>query len=208
MMLRHIVALIFVPGFLSGCASGGLRVSSNPEQADVVVIRENGTAEKVGQTPLQIDERQISGSGKYITIVISKEGHQSESFVVPMAATGSLIQVNTKLREVTLPPICLNQSVAIDKISRGIADVQALIKQRNLAEAQGKINSLLTEYSNVSVLYDLLGNVHYMNRNLDAALASYQKSLNIDPTNADTQRMAKKLSEIVGVRKSDGRGGN
>jgi len=193
---------------LTACASGSLRVSSSPEQADVSVIRENGNPEKVGQTPLQIDERQLAGRGKYITIVISKDGYHTERFVVPTAMTGTYLQMNAKLKEVELPATCQNQSAAIDKISRGIADVQALIRSRQLNEAQSKINSLLNDYSNVGVLYDLLGNIHYMNRNLELALTAYQKSLNIDPTNADTQRMVKKLSEIVGVRRSDSRGGN
>lgn len=201
MVKRFLPLMAFISVGISACAGGSLRVSSSPEQAEVFLTREGEAPMKLGQTPLYIEETQMSGSRSgYVTISVKKEGYQAESIVVPVAATRTRIEVSSKLTEIVLPQQCLNQSAALDKLSRGIADVQSLIKSRNLESAQNRINNLLNEYPSIPVLYDLMGNVHYINRNLEAALGSYQKSLTLDPTNMDTQRMVNKLRDIVGSR--------
>ncbi len=186
---------------IAGCASSDLKVTSTPDKADVYLSYDGEQPEKVGQTPLRLDERLArTGRGRYAKVEIRKEGFKPESVMVPLASLKSAVEITTKLEESKLPEQCTNQTAAVEKISRGIAESQSMVKQGNLLGAQGRLSALINEFPNVTVLHDLLGNVHYIGKNLDSALKSYERSLNIDPTNADTQRMAGKIREILGRR--------
>jgi predicted Zn-dependent protease len=96
---------------------------------------------------------------------------------------------------------------AIEKISRGVAQVQSMMQSSRLVEAQGQLSMLISDFPDVSVLHDLMGNVHYINKNLEMAYASYRKSLDLNPTNVDTQRMVSKIQGIIGIRMPAAGGG-
>ena len=194
---------------LMGCASADLKVSTTPDQADVYLAYEGEQPVKVGATPLRLEER-INGSnrGRYVTLSIKKDGYKTESVLIPLNPLKSKIDVSLRLEEAKLPEQCQNQTAAVEKISKGIADSQSLVKSGNLSAAQARLSALINEYPNVTVLHDLLGNVYYLGKNLEAALASYQRSLNLDATNADTQRMVNKIREILGQRLPSSKGGN
>lgn len=203
-MLRntHLIAIVCLmvlaaSGFV-GCASGSLRVVSTPPQADVYVAYDDGPANKIGQTPLSLDDRAIDFKrGKYINLTIKKDGYLSDSMIVPSSMLPSALDISSRLEETKLPNICSNQSASVERIARGIASAQSLMNRNNVEEARGKLSGLINEFPDVSVLHDLMGNVHYVSKNLDGALSSYQRSLNIDPTNSDTQRMVTKLRQIL-----------
>lgn len=201
MKLNSHIVVLFTAMFLVGCASGDLKVQSTPEQADVFLSYDGEQPEKIGQTPLRLDQRlSTSNRARYAKIEIRKDGYKTESVLIPLNSVKSTVEISTRLDEARLPEQCQNQTAAVEKISKGIADSQSMVKSGNLQGALARLTALINEYPNITVLHDLLGNVHYISKNLDAALTSYQRSLNLDPTNADTQRMVNKIREITGQR--------
>ena len=193
-----ISACIFI---ITGCASGSLRVNSTPDKAEVFVAYEGEQPNKIGETPLNVDSRVISENrGRYINLTIKKEGFQQESILVPTGVMKASLDLSSKLDEHKLPQQCLDQTASVEKIARGIASVQSLMNRSGYDEARLKLSNLISEFPGVSVLHDLMGNVNYVTKNLDAALASYQRSLGIDPNNVDTQRMVNKIKSIVDIR--------
>lgn len=206
---KHIFyVLLCVMGLTTGCAVGTLRVNSTPDKADVYVAYEGEQPTKVGETPLNLDGRLINENrGKYITVSIKKEGFQPENVIIPNSAMKSSIDMSSRLAENKLPLQCQDQMASIEKISRGVAQVQSMLQSSRLVEAQGQLSMLITDFPDVSVLHDLMGNVHYINKNLEMAYASYRKSLELNPTNVDTQRMVSKIQGIIGIRMPAQQGG-
>lgn len=191
-----------------GCAAGALRVNSSPEKAEVFVTYEGEQPNKIGETPLNLDSRVIDENrGKYLTVSIKKEGYQTESVIVPNTVMSSTFDMSSRLEEYKLPLQCQDQTASIEKISRGVAQAQSMMQTSRLVEAQGQLSMLITDFPNVSVLHDLMGNVHYMNKNLEMAYASYRKSLELNPANVDTQRMVTKIQGIIGIRVPASSGG-
>jgi hypothetical protein len=191
-----------------GCANGALRVNSTPEKAEVYIAYEGEQPSKVGETPLNLDGRLINENrGKYLTVSIKKEGYQPENVIIPNSVMKSSVDMSSRLAENKLPLQCQDQMAAIEKISRGVAQVQSMLQGSRLVEAQGQLSMLITDFPDVSVLHDLMGNVHYINKNLEMAYASYRKSLELNPTNVDTQRMVGKIQGIIGIRMPASSGG-
>lgn len=208
MVLRTLFVGAFF-GFTLGCASGGLRVNSTPEKAEVFLAYEGEQPNKIGETPLKLDSHMIQENrGRYMTISVKKDGFQTETAVVPNGMMKSEIEMSSYLQEYKLPLQCQDQTAAIERISRGVAQAQSLLQTNRLVEAQGQLSMLLADFPNVSVLHDLIGNVHYINKNLEMAYASYKKSLELNPSNVDTQRMVSKIQGIIGIRSPASSGGN
>lgn len=186
---------------INACAIGTMRISSSPDKAEVFVTYEGGQPQKLGDTPLSLDSRLLEDKrGKFLTVSLKKDGYRTESIILPTSMIQSSVTVSTKLDEFKLPLACQDSSMAVDKIAKGIASSQSLIKANRLMDAEQKVSLLINEYPNVSVLHDLLGNIQYMNKNLAGALKAYDKSLELEPNNLDTQRIRNKLRTIVGDR--------
>jgi tetratricopeptide (TPR) repeat protein len=185
-----------------------VRVSTVPEAADVYVGYDGGQPAKVGQTPLKLESDLISQrKGRFVTLTLKKEGFQTETVILPTSQFGADLSVTSKLDEYKLSMQCHDQNTAIQKVSRGTASVQYLIKAGRFTEALGQIDVLLSEFPGVSVLFDLKGNVLYLSKDLSGALAAYDKSVELDPTNTDTQRIRAKIRGILGDRAPVSRGG-
>ncbi|MCB0351608.1 MAG: hypothetical protein KDD38_10520, partial [Bdellovibrionales bacterium] len=127
--------------------------------------------------------------------------------IVPNSTMKSTVDMSSRLQEFKMPLQCTEQTASIEKISRGVAQAQSLMQSSRLVEAQGQLSMLITDFPNISVLHDLMGNVHYMNKNLEMAYASYRRSLDLNPSNVDTQRMVSKIQGIIGIRVPASSGG-
>jgi predicted negative regulator of RcsB-dependent stress response len=76
-----------------------------------------------------------------------------------------------------------------------VAQVQSLIQRKELDQGLSTVNTLLSSYPNISTLYDLQGNIYYLRKDIDRALASYKRANAITP-NSETNRMISKLQEL------------
>lgn len=193
---------------LSGCSVGMLNVQSTPEGAEVYLVHEGQQPVKIGTTPLNISSQQVnSQSGKNVQLKIKKEGFGAESFLIPKSTFNSSISVSAQLNEVKLPLACTQGNEVVDKVARSVAHAQNLIHRKRYEQALQALNNLMIENPNSSVIYDLLGNVHYLNKNLSAALDAYENSLRINPQSLETKRMVNKLRTIT-TNRAPASGGN
>lgn len=163
-----------------------------------MVAVQGQTPRKLGVTPYTISSQDQGDKSSALQLTVSKDGFAGESIWLPPSATGRSGTLFVKLDQGKLPAACQNQEAALEKVGRGVAEIQYQIKQKNLEGAERMINQLTSEYQNVSVLFDLLGNVYYLRKDIDRALTAYRRSLAIAPNNSETGRMIKKLEELRG----------
>ena len=185
-------ALLSSQLLLVGCASNQLMVESTPDGADVFIFGPNNTKQKVGKTPISITNSNAPSLFKETTqVTIQKEGYKSESFLVPPASTTATGRISAQLNQI-------ESATTTNEVSEGVAQVLRMISKKNYAEAERSLNTYTLKFSTVPIFWDLLGNVHYLQKNLDRALNSYQTSLNLNPQNAETQKMIAKIKSMRG----------
>lgn len=190
---------------LTGCAGAGVRLYSQPEKAEVYQVRKGQAPVKVGETPMNLDVRDLAvAEGEGLTLRLTKEGHLPETLILPKSVAGSSINVHAILQAVETNRACEDQSVALRVVSDGVAKAQTLMTQRRYDEAEQGLHHLSLQYPAVSVLFDLLGNVYYLKKDLRKSFESYKQSQRIWPNNIETNRMIQKLEPIVGTRSPSG----
>lgn len=196
--LKHVLFMTAIA--VCGCVSNSrLRVQSNPDGADIYLTAQNRTPQKVGKTPMELDPSQHQDLFKEsVQIQVVKEGFSPQGVLVPRLALGGGGHVQFNLAETALPKVCQVQEQSYNDIARGVAEASALIQRRRLPEALSLVQNLTVKYDTISSLYDLQGNIYYLQKDLNRALEAYQRSNNLTPNVPATLRMIDRLHELQG----------
>ncbi len=195
--LKNILASLVL--LIGGCATSSLKVTSLPEGADVTVLSRDRAPVKIGKTPLEIESRTFPELFQdSVQVQVTKDGHTPLSVIVPRLPMGGVGRINLNLQEAELPKVCQNQSDSINLLAKGIADSASLVQRKKMDEAIRLLEDLSSKFGTVPVVHDLLGNVYYLQRNMDRALESYRRSNKLNPNNIDTIRMIERIEQMQG----------
>lgn len=181
-----------------GCSSASVRVDSEPAGADVALSISGQPARLLGKTPYTADAAMLNNS-ESAQIVVTKPGFKTESILIPPTTFAKSSAVFVKLEANPDAPSCTVQEEALQRVGRGVAEAQAAIRMKNYDQAETLLKSLASQYTTLAVLQDLVGNVYYLKRDFDRALAAYRRSNELSPNNPETVRMIKKLEELKGA---------
>ena len=82
----------------------------------------------------------------------------------------------------------------LEKVATKVAEALMKIQKKKLREAESLLMRLVDEFPNISVVYDLLGNVYYMMGDRVAAKAQYLKADSINPNNFERKQVIQRLN--------------
>jgi len=198
--------------FAQACASGGARfeVKSTPEGAEVALVRPGGAGTlSLGKTPLLLNPEQIPDvGGKLMTLQLKKDGFQTENIILPEGSVGGLALLTFQMRESNVSTATGKAGEAAqNELARGIAQIHRQVSRKNYDDAIRTLDSLLARHPRIATLYDLLGGIHYLRKDSGRALDAFKRSLDLDPSNAETSRLVEKLRSFQGRMPSEGESG-
>lgn len=185
------------------CSVATIRVESQPEGADVFANINGQSSRKIGQTPLNLVESTLSIGDQPFQLVVSKEGFQTENILVPSTAFSRTTLLQMKLKEISSSNKVMNDQM-LQKVASQTALAQSLMKSKEYEQAEQSLVAMIAHYPGVATFHELLGNIHYLRRDLSKALTSYRKAYELNPSNIDTQRMINKIEDIRGERTPSG----
>lgn len=194
--MNKVIFLLFIIFCLVGCSNGVVNIKTDPPDANIFVQTSGGGKIKLGQSPLNISSIQAGIDGKNSSISIEKDGYFSESFIVPASSYAKNVSISTRLKRQELPVSCSIKQEELESLTSGIARTMLLLQSRSLDEAFSVVEKLMVDFPGVSVIYDLAGNINYLQGNTSKALDYYKKSQSIFPGKSETNRMIKKLESI------------
>ncbi len=177
----------------AACASSNIRVESYPDQAEVYLTYENQNREKVGKTPLVLNDSTHPALFRYpVHLSVEKEGYQSSSVLIPASTVSMNARVSAQLQS-------KDSQTQTKDASEAVARILQLIYRKDYLQAERLLESYLSRYSSVPVFWDLQGNVFYLEKKLDQALVSYETSLRLNPQNGEAAKMIEKIKSIRGL---------
>jgi TolA-binding protein len=198
--VRHIklILLLFCTTFLAACATSKVSIESQPPGAEVIVRLNDSTLKKIGITPLNIDESQITNSGDAFELIIEKTKFTRQSFFVGSSKFSRNIKIMADLTPLAQEGSSSLSSSDLDEVSKITAQTHSYIKSKDFFMAEKTVATGITKYPGVSTFYVLLGNSQYMQKNLDKALNAYKKAAELDPKNGETDQMIRKIESMRG----------
>jgi hypothetical protein len=195
------LAKVLLLGFNFSCATATISIQSNPERASIFSIDEQGNRINLGEAPLLLNYDQVfTGNARNVRLLVQKTQYTQESIYIHRPLLPSSMKYSVNLEAIAPSPTNtdINQCESTDKLSyselaQGVAEIQTIIRRREFDRARSMLMVLLVRYPFVSTLHDLMGNTHFHNGQIAAALASYEASLKLNPENINTRGMVQSL---------------
>ena len=191
--------LIFcILAIASSCSSPSkLKINSVPEGATVSVKSSDGSHRVLGKTPLEVPIREALGSGRLNSLLVSKEGYGDYGLMLARDATQENYDIQVLLQSKTEDPKVADSRERQEKLAKNLVQAHNLIAVKRFEEAKNLLNSIVQEFPHISVAYDLMGNLAYLQKDLRAARDYYERSLSINPENQDTRLMVDRLKGML-----------
>lgn len=201
--LNPLIRLCIAPlalAAVSDCASSVVRVESDPAGADVALLSSSGAEKKLGLTPLSVNETEGLGAitTNDIQIKVSKPGFESQVILLPRTSMGLSATFMAKLATASSDRASTHAPETSDDLARGIAEAQNRVFKKDYEGAERQLSLLSDKHPGVATIYDLLGNVHYLRKDLGRALEAYRRSSKLQPGRVDTERLIQKILTIQG----------
>jgi tetratricopeptide (TPR) repeat protein len=179
---------------VSACSSGpAIRLESSIDGAEIYHVKPGVPQPvKLGVAPMDLPGTLGAESGEGgVLLRVQKEGFQTENLYLPHISSLAYGTVR-----VHMVPASSAFTTMINEVTQQIGVIYSLIGKRKFTEAETLVVGLIGKYPDLAIAYDLLGNIHYLNRRPKEALEAYRKSTRLNPRNPETARMVQKISGI------------
>jgi len=201
-LLRNIFSLILII-HLFGCAQPSLvSIKSTPSAAVVKAVGTDGDIKELGETPLNISSFELFQNKDVLKIIIEKKDFLSEQILIvrPNYPADVRISTNLKRNENAAKDLGLQK---LESLTTKLGKVQNNIYQKNFNEGQALLKELEREHSGLSIIYDLQGNISYLQGNFREAEKMYLQADEINPMNPDRAKILRRLKSLTGTANED-----
>ena len=197
--ILKIPIIIYLLSNLYSCSSTtSVKFSSTPNEADVSVVNSNGIATTLGKTPLTANESDVyQGNNRYTQVKIKKDGFLEQDIVLMKSTFGSDTSISVQLKKDETVQNIGEQSITQEKVASSIARTSGLILAKQYAEAENVMLSFVEQYPSVSVGYDYLGNINYLQKKYAKALKYYNRALALNPQNTERKIIIDRIQNLV-----------
>ena len=191
---------IIMTFILVSCSSQKeLIVESKIPEVTVSILNKSGSNfEQVGKTPYKVNSDKLKqlDDAEFLTVKLSKQGYVTENFLISTEGRDKL-KLISNLQNVPdwTEPASENSSLVANSIMTETQQINYLIKKAKYSEALNLVDQLITKYPKAPILYDLQGSILLLKGDKGRSIASYEKSLILNPVNEKTKTVLGKLKK-------------
>lgn len=181
--IRKNCRIIFIAILLANCKHT-LTLNSNPKDAEVYLHLENGSrGTLLGKTPLTLDS--VAGHA----FVVQKSGYAPSYIFLPVSDLGREVSLKIDLPILSeswvQDALLAGSSTVFEKMSTDLLLLQQYLFLKKDQEFLIASKKMETRFSKTAIFHNLVGFFYLGKKDYKSSLESFQKSLEIDPTNKD-----------------------
>lgn len=196
--LNYVLSLFVIMTISSCGTASNLKFNSTPSEAEVNVIDVNGISTSIGKTPLVANDIDVfKANQKYSQIVIKKDGYVAHDIVIAKPLFGAEINITAQLKKDENIQNVGEQTIVQEKVANGIARANGLIQSKQYEEAESSMLNFVEQFPSVSVGYDYLGNINYLQKRYSKALKYYNRASALNPQNAERKVIIERIQNLV-----------
>jgi tetratricopeptide (TPR) repeat protein len=194
------VLVVVITSFYSLFAMAGkLELNSSPDKAEIWVKKDpNDSGTKIGETPFTGTTEELFAQvddGKTAVIELKREGFTPYRFLAIGSTKDSDLTLRVTL-EVTPEVKAVKEH---DSLMAELFKVQKMIRSKNYGDALMRLESLEKDHRHFSIIPELKGITHYMNKDMEKALSMFRLAFSLNPDNADAYKMKVFLEKKLGI---------
>jgi tetratricopeptide (TPR) repeat protein len=194
-----IYIIIFLSTLVSCSTSVSLvRIKTVPENAQIAVRTAEDEYKILGKGPLEISTQELYSLGSRMSLLqISKESYKSQSILIVQGRSPENYDLLVQLEKEVVDTKSDDVRARQEKLAKSLTHANNLLFLKRFNEAENLLKNIINDFPHISVAYDLLGNLYYLQKNMKSALLNYEKSFGINPENFETKRMIEKIKQIT-----------
>ena len=196
--LQLILLFILANIFFSCSTPSTVKLQSLPNDAEVSVVDSSGIAKALGKTPITLNESEVYiNNNRFSQLRIKKEGFIDNEVVLMKSTFGSDTTINVQLKKDETPQNLGEQTNTQEKVASAIARANGLIQSKQYGEAETVMLNFIEQYPSVSVGFDYLGNLNYLQKKYAKALKYYKRAISLNPQNAERKIIVERIQNLV-----------
>ncbi len=196
-----LLSVIFICSctFLSKNFERTILIESNPTDAIVYVMSlEKNEFLEIGKTPLTLSfkenlPKELKDT-KTLVLLIEKRGFVSQNIVIDSSVQRS-VSINLTLKSIENwnDPTNKNSSIFVNDVGRRIQAIYRYIRTGEIEAAMANIDTLIGSYPDAAIFYDIKGSLNMLSGDNQAAIAQFERSLQLRPDNVETLKVLDEL---------------
>ena len=196
--LQILLLFILANIYISCSTPSTVKLQSIPNDAEISVVDSSGIAKVLGKTPITLNEAEVYiNNNRFSQIRIKKEGFVDNEVVVMKSTFGSDIIINAQLKKDETSQNLGEQTNTQEKVASTIARANGLIQSKQYLEAETVMLNFIEQYPSVSVGFDYLGNLNYLQKKYAKALKYYKRAISLNPQNAERKIIVERIQNLV-----------
>ncbi len=155
-------------------------IKSNPSATVKVISHDSPLGEVLGMTPLDIKASQLehlTKKGQWYFLKLEMPGYVSENITLDKSSKQTSI-------EIQLHPVEWWNDPTKQLSSRIAHQIGQTVR-----------NNLIKQYPSAAIFYDIQGSLFVLKNQSDMAISSYEKSVQMESTNAETIKLLEELKK-------------
>jgi tetratricopeptide (TPR) repeat protein len=201
MNILKLFILTILISIITSCAvtKQKIQIDSKPNKANISTFLSSTQQYKhIGNTPLMLNETEllklIPKDQDFISLRVSKKGHAIEHIIIDRKLRSKLSYIaNLNPIEIWTDKDAELSSTIANKLATTVQVINKDIFKKNLKQALGKTEKLINQYPKAPVFYDIKGSILYLMGRKSESLASYARSLALNPDNVQSRKMIERI---------------
>jgi len=197
-MQKNILSIVLL--FLTACSSSPVfNVVSEPIQAEIFYVTPTGEKKSIGKTPYSVPMEELRKtikeveSGEFFTLLIEKEGFQTQTYVIPATQFGtSISQLDIKLKQ--------GQTIEELKKAKDVLNQLFLAQKYALTlqfeRAQIELDKVLFHFPDFANAMSMRAAIYYAQKNYTESSTWYEKAIKADPQMDEAIKMLAKIKTL------------
>jgi len=197
-MQKNILSIVLL--FLTACSSSPVfNVVSEPIQAEIFYVTPTGEKKSIGKTPYSVPMEELRKtikeveSGEFFTLLIEKEGFQTQTYVIPATQFGtSISQLDIKLKQ--------GQTIEELKKAKDVLNQLFLAQKYALTlqfeRAQIELDKVLFHFPDFANAMSMRAAIYYAQKNYTESSTWYEKAIKADPQIDEAIKMLAKIKTL------------
>ena len=179
----------------TACAS--LQIATEPTGAEISLFATSGSNQStLGKSPISLSSEKLADIFKQGPVLVraSLDGYESTSLLLPTSLRGEL-KASLTLKKIADKSTSEQKGPELNTLIRDILDAERGIIEKRFDDAERISTKIREKFPSLAISYFLEGSIQFQKGDLQAAISSLNRGLELDPDDTVTRNFVEQIKK-------------
>ena len=179
----------------TACAS--LQIATEPTGAEISLFSTSGSNQStLGKSPISLSSEKLADIFKQGPVLVraSLDGYESTNLLLPTSLRGEL-KASLTLKKIADKSTSEQKGPELNTLIRDILDAERGIIEKRFDDAERISTKIREKFPSLAISYFLEGSIQFQKGDLQAAISSLNRGLELDPDDTVTRNFVEQIKK-------------